>query len=275
MIGAIIGDVVGSRYEFLNFKSKDFELFNKVCCYTDDSLCSIAIAEALLNNKDILNDESKTEELHKEIVKSLIKYFKFDSEAGYGGRYYKWALGMNDYQPYNSFGNGSAMRVSSVGWLANSEEEVLRLAKITAEVTHNHSEGIKGAQAIAMCIYLARIGKSKEEIKEYIYDNFYPILDYLDYDELVSTYKFNETCQGSVPQAIYCFLISESFEDALKTAVSIGGDTDTIACMAGGIAEAYYNNEETKKTIEEFTKYKFIPNKWIDICKKIKENVRF
>ena len=157
--------------------------------------------------------------------------------------------------------------MSAVGWFFETLEETERVAAISAAITHNHPEGIKGAQAIAMCIFMARKGKSKEEIKDYIYDKFYPILDYLDYDELVKSYKFDVSCQGSVPQAIYCFLISKSFEDAIRTAVSIGGDTDTIACMAGSIAEAYYQNEETDKLIKEFLSKDYLNDKEKNIVK--------
>jgi len=272
MIGALLGDTVGSRFEFANRKSKQFDMFRRHCRFTDDSVCSIAVAKALIKNYPIKYDEESLNKIRKDITTNLVEYLFKYPDRGYGARFFYWATKPNsNYEPYNSFGNGSAMRVSSVGWLANSEQEILTLAKASAEVSHNHPEGIKGAQAIAMCIYLARKGKSKEEIKEYIYDNFYPILDYLDYDELVSTYKFDETCQGSVPQAIYCFLISESYEDTIRTAVSIGGDTDTICCIAGSIAEAYYQNEETNKIINEFLNMKYLPDEFVDIANKVKQ----
>ena len=252
MLGAIIGDTVGSRYEWRNHKNKDFELFHRSCRFTDDSVCTMAVAETLLDHYPIDYSEDGLNKIKNDLVNNLIRYVKTYPDVGYGGRYYEWATGKGDHNPYNSWGNGSAMRVSPVGWLADSEEEVMKLAKAVSEVTHDHPEGIKGAQAVAMCIYLARKGKSREEIKEYIYDRFYPILDYLDYDELVENYRFNVSCQGSVPQAIYCFLISNSFEDALRTAVSIGGDTDTICCMAGSIAEAFYQNEKTEQLFKRF-----------------------
>ncbi|MDO5440698.1 MAG: ADP-ribosylglycohydrolase family protein, partial [Erysipelotrichaceae bacterium] len=184
---------------------------------------------------------------------------------GYGGSFYNWAMS-DSKEPYNSWGNGSAMRVSSVGWIANSIEEVKKLSKAVSEVTHNHPEGIKGAEAIAMCIYMARLGKTKEEIKEYIYDNYYPELDYLDYEELLDTYEFDVSCQGSVPQAIFCFLIGEAFNDVIKTAVSIGGDSDTIACMAGSIAEAYYKDkQDITPTIKKFNENIEFPKEFVDI----------
>ena len=184
---------------------------------------------------------------------------------GYGGSFFDWAMSESN-EPYNSWGNGSGMRISPVGWIANSIEEVKKLSKAVSEVTHNHPEGIKGAEAIAMCIYMARIGKTKEEIKEYIYDNYYPELDYLDYEELLDTYEFDVSCQGSVPQAIFCFLIGESFNDVIKTAVSIGGDSDTIACMAGAIAEAYYKDkQDITPTIKKFNESIPFPNEFVDI----------
>ncbi len=267
MLGAIIGDTVGSRYEWRNHKSKEFELFNRSNRFSDDSACTMAVAEALMKFIPIDYSDEGLNKIKKALTESLIRCVKTYPDVGYGGRFYRWATESKDHLPYNSWGNGSAMRVSPVGWIANNEDEVLRLAEATAEVTHNHPEGIKGAQAVAMCIFMARKGKNKEEIKEYIYDRFYPILDYLDYDELVKTYRFDVSCQGSVPQAIYCFLISDSFEDAIRTAVSIGGDTDTIACMASSIAEAYYQNEETDRLIDEFLSKNYLNDKEKNIIK--------
>ena len=258
MLGAIIGDTVGSRYEFFNHKSKDFELFYRNCRFTDDSACTMAVAETLLDHCPIDYSKEGLEAIKKDLVDNLVRYVKKYPDVGYGGKFYEWATSGGDHLPYNSWGNGSAMRVSPVGWIANSEDEVMKLAKAVSEVTHNHPEGIKGAQVAAMCIFMARQGKSKEEIKDYIYDHFYPILDYLNYDELVKTYKFDVSCQGSVPEAIYCFLISKSYEDTLRTAVSIGGDTDTICCIAGSIAEAYYQNEETEKLFRHFLSMNYL-----------------
>ena len=164
------------------------------------------------------------------------------------------------------------MRVASVGWLANSLEDAKELARISASVTHNHIEGIKGAEAVAVCVYMARNNSSKEEIKEYIYDRYYLMLDYFEYDELLKYNTFDSTCQGSVPEAIYCFLISDSFEDALRTAVSIGGDSDTIACITGAIAEAYYHNEkETRDVVEKFLSLKIIPDEFVEIVNGVME----
>ena len=266
MIGAIIGDVVGSRYEFKNYRNKDFPLFHEVSTYTDDSVCTIAVADALLDNYPFDFSEKGLCKLEDDIRNSLISYANKYPDRGYGGRFYNWVFSDLEHKPYNSCGNGSAMRVSSVAWLANSEEEVKRLARITAMPTHNHIEGIKGAEAVAMCIYMARNNKTKNEIKKYIYDNYYPEINYFNYKNLVKYNSFDFTCQGSVPEAIYCFLISEGFEDALRIAVSIGGDSDTIACMAGSIAEAYYKNKKnTNRRINEFYKRNIIPDEFIEI----------
>lgn len=269
MLGAIIGDVVGSRYEYRNHKDKQFELFYRFCRFTDDTVCTFAVAETLMNHYPVDYSEAGLNIIKNDLIFYLIQKVKNYPDVGYGGRFYDWATshGKNitawrenpdNFAPYNSWGNGSAMRISPAGWLANSEDEIRKLSKAISEVTHNHPQGIKGAEAVAMCIYLARQGRSKDEIKEYIYDHYYPILDYLDYDELVETYKFDVSCQGSVPQAIYCFLISNSYEDAIRTAVSIGGDTDTICCMTGSIAEAFYQNEETAGLFAEFMNMNYL-----------------
>ncbi len=277
MLGAIIGDVVGSRYEWNNHKSKDFELFHRSCRFTDDSVCTMTVAETLMNHYPIDYSEEGLNSIKRDLVDTFIRYVKEFPDVGYGGRFYDWATTSKDHKAYNSWGNGSAMRVSPVGWLANSEEQVMKLSKAVSEVTHNHPEGIKGAQATAMCIYLARQGKSKEEIKEYIYDHFYPILDYLDYDELLRTYSFDVSCQGSVPEAIYCFLISDSYEDTLRTAVSIGGDTDTICCIAGSIGETYYQDKETEAIFDQFLSMNYLSDIQKEIVQKyyktVKDNV--
>ena len=232
MIGAILGDVVGSIYEFDNIKTKDFELFDKECMFTDDSVMTIAVAEALMEFEKVTDDEAFKEVL----IKAMHKYGRLYPDASYGGRFLVWLL-RKSTQPYNSFGNGSAMRVSPVGWYAKTLPEAEKLAELTALVTHNHPEGIKGAVVTAGAIFLGRMGKSKEEIRGYI-EKSYPIDFTLD--EIRPTYKFNETCQETVPQALAAFLESESFEDAIRNAVSLGGDGDTQACIAGAIAEAFY-----------------------------------
>jgi ADP-ribosylglycohydrolase len=225
MIGAISGDVLGSIYEFDNNKSTDFVLFNKFCRYTDDTVLTIATADCLLNKGDF--------------AQYYKKYFLDYPDKGYGGNFKKWGSS-GSLQPYNSWGNGSAMRISPVGFAFNSLEFVLINAKKSAKVTHNHPEGVKGAQAVASAIFMAKSGSSKNEIKEFIESKFYYKLD-KSLDEIRSFYSFDESCQGSVPQAITAFLESDGFEDSIRKAISIGGDSDTIASIAGGIAEAYYD----------------------------------
>lgn len=237
MLGAIIGDIVGSKYEFDNIKTKDFPFISKGCTFTDDTVMTIAVARSIIRMyKDNYDFTMAVAEEMKLLGNKYI-------DAGYGERFFFW-LTSNNFGPYNSYGNGSAMRVSPCGLYANSLEEALKLAKESAEVTHNHPEGIKGAQAVAAAIYLAKTNKSKAEIAEYIRGNFYSLEETLD--EIRPTYDFDVTCQGSVPQAITAFLESENFEDAIRSAVSIGGDTDTIAAMAGSIALAFYKDDSEK-----------------------------
>lgn len=225
MLGAIIGDVVGSRFEFNNIKTKDFKLFTKQNRFTDDSVMTVAVAESLLRSEG------------KDTVQYLHKWGKKYPHAGYGGHFYYW-LKNGDTKPYNSCGNGSAMRVSACGFLGKTEEQVKEYAIRVTEVTHNHPEGIKGAIVTAMCIYYARTGKDKDFIKNYV-SQFYDLN--FDYEELRKTYTHEEEiCQNTVPQAIYCFLISNNFEDCLRTTISIGGDCDTTAAISCAIAEAYY-----------------------------------
>lgn len=231
MIGAIIGDIAGSRFEWHNNKSKDFELFHKSCRFTDDSVMSLAICDALLNANDNNSD------LSDETVRSMQKLGNSYPRAGYGGAFRKW-LNLDNPQPYNSWGNGAGMRVSGCGYAGNTLDEVRALSKAVTEVTHNHPEGLKGAEAVAVAVFLARTGKSITEIKNYITENYYP-LDFT-LDEIRDDYTFDVSCQGSVPQALEAFFESTGFEDAIRNAVSIGGDTDTIAAMAGSIAGAYY-----------------------------------
>ena len=235
MLGTIIGDVVGSIYEpkHCHIKTKDFPFFTSDSRVTDDTIMSCAVAEALFSYI-----ESKDVNLFKnELVSSMQKFGQKYPHAGYGQAFKNW-LNSENPQPYGSYGNGSAMRVAPIAYVANSLEETEQLAKASAEVSHNHKEGIKGAQAVASAIFLARQGKNKREIKAHIVKNYYN-LDFT-LDEIRMHYKFNNSCQGSVPQAIVAFLESVSFEDAIRNAISIGGDSDTIAAIAGGIAEAYY-----------------------------------
>lgn len=233
MIGAIIGDVVGSKYEFDNIKTKNFNLFSAGLKFTDDTVMTIAIFDALKKckgNYKNLGDLS---------IKMMQAYGKKYPNESYGNMFRIWINSKNP-KPYNSYGNGSAMRVSPVAYFAKNIDEVKLLSKIVTEVTHNHEEGLKGAEATAVATFLALEGKSKEEIKQTILSDYYDNIDLFTYENLVKTYTFNETCQETVPQAIFCFLISESFEDAMKTAVSIGGDSDTLAAITGAIAGAYY-----------------------------------
>lgn len=267
MLGAILGDVIGSRYEFYNIKSKDFPLFHSVCTYTDDTVCTVAVAKTLLDNYPIDYSEKGLEKIKKDLVNNLVSFVRKYPNSGYGGHFYNWAMSDN-HEPYNSWGNGAGMRISPVAYIANTEEEVKKLSKAVTEVTHNHPEGIKGAEAVAMAIFMARNDKTKEEIKEYICNNYYPGIIKLDYKDLVKHYEFDVSCQGSIPQAIYCFLISEDFEDAIRTAVSIGGDSDTVACMTGAIAEAYY--KDISAVLKEFNKYNNLPKEFEEITERIK-----
>lgn len=241
MIGAIIGDIVGSRFEFDNYKSKDFEMFVKECGFTDDSVMTLAIAKALQPYKTITDYEGFKTELVAVMHEVGMRY----PHCGYGGSFFVWMM-ENHTEPYNSYGNGSAMRVAPVGWFASSLEECEVLATATAEVTHNHPEGVKGAVAVAGAIYLARNGSSIDEIKKYI-SNFYNINFTLD--EIREDYDFYEICQESVPQALEAFFESTSFEDSIRNAISIGGDSDTIAAITGSIAEAYYGADNDMKNI--------------------------
>ena len=241
MFGAIIGDIVGSRFEFDNCKSKEFELFTNTCDYTDDTVMTLAVAKALLLYGTITDMDA----FKRELVRVMHEVGMLHPYCGYGGRFCTWMM-KNDTEPYGSFGNGSAMRVSPVAWFAGSLDECEKLAAATAEVTHNHPEGIKGAVAVAGAIYLARTGHSMAEIRDYT-EQYYHIDFTLD--EIRPDYDFVETCQGSVPQALEAFFESTGFEDAIRNAVSIGGDSDTIADMAGAIAEAYYGVDREMKDI--------------------------
>ncbi len=225
MLGAIIGDIVGSPYERINIKHENFELFSEKSRLTDDSILSLAVSDAFLNSKDY--------------AKTLKEYARMFPLAGYGGAFINW-VDSPSLEPYGSYGNGSAMRVSSIAWLLDTLDHVLHEAKISAECTHNHPEGIKGAQAIAACIFLARHGSSKNEIKDYVINEFDYDLN-LSFDEIRQR-EFNATCQATVPVAIFSFLNTDDFESCLKKSVSLGGDCDTIASMACAIAEAYYKS---------------------------------
>ena len=237
MLGAIFGDIVGSVYEFGGTKRYDFELLSRESRPTDDSCMTLAVAKALLDAYD-----PSDEAVLLALVKNMQAVGRRYPNAGYGGMFYNWIFA-NHPTAYNSYGNGSAMRVSSVGWLYPTLEETLHAAELTAEVTHNHPEGIKGAQAIAAAIFLARNGSDKEEIRKYITDRFFYDLN-RTVNEIRPEYRFYVDCMRSVPEAIIAFLDGTDYEDVIRKAVSLGGDGDTLACMAGGIAEAYYGFPE-------------------------------
>ena len=245
MHGAILGDIIGSPYEFdRGRKIKDFKFFDRGARFTDDSVMTIAVAEALMRAHGIgvIEDEKSTKDL---IIDMMHKWGHRYPDAGYGGRFYHW-LADSDREPYNSWGNGSAMRVSAVGWLYDDLETARKIARWTAEVTHNHPEGVKGAEAIAAAICMARNGSSKEEIQKYTEKEFGYDLS-RTCDEIRPGYRFDVSCQGSVPEAIRAFLDGKDFEDVIRTAVSLGGDCDTLTCIAGSIAEAFYGVPDSMK----------------------------
>ncbi|WP_305045645.1 ADP-ribosylglycohydrolase family protein [Geoalkalibacter sp.] len=224
MLGAIAGDIIGSRFEFNNLKSKDFVLFHPDCAFTDDSVLSLALAESLMEDADLT------------VV--MRRYYAAYPHAGYGGRFHRWARDSN-LGPYNSFGNGSAMRVSPVAWFFDTLDQVVNAAATSACVTHDHPEGVKGAQAVAAAILMARQGRGKKEIQSQLQWRFgYDLRRRID--DIRPHYGFDVSCQGSVPEAILAFLEGTDFEDAVRNAVSLGGDSDTLACMTGGIAEAFF-----------------------------------
>lgn len=231
MLGAIIGDIVGSRFEWNNIRTKDFEFLTYHCFVTDDSIMSLAVAKAIIDSGKNLDNLSKL------AIRCMQDVGRPYPDCGYGGMFRSWIYSDNPL-PYNSFGNGAAMRVSACGFAATSLEEAKQLSKKVTEISHNHPEGIKGAEATATAIYLAREGKNILEIRDYINEHYYPMNFTLD--AIRENYQFNETCQETVPQAIMAFLESNGFEDAIRNAISIGGDSDTLAAITGGIAEAYY-----------------------------------
>ena len=242
MFGAILGDIVGSPYEFdcNNIKTKVFPLFTVYSHFTDDTVMTLAVAQALMETKD--GDDGT---LQSAFIREMRRLGRAYPDAGYGGNF-GWWLECDDPKPYHSYGNGSAMRVSAAAWMFDTLEAVRRAARLSAAVTHDHPEGIKGAEATASAIFLARTGHGKEEIRDYIEAEFGYDL-HRTCDEIRPTYCHVESCQESVPEAIIAFLEGESFEDVLRTAVSLGGDSDTIAAIAGSIAEGYYGVDEDWK----------------------------
>ena len=251
MLGAVIGDIAGSVYEFSNTRDYNFEMFPTGSNFTDDTVMTMAVAEWALNN-DICADIKAQTKLLESIMVDVAKNVPCPM-GGYGAGFHTWLFHperLIDYRtgrvasgrcPYNSWGNGSAMRTSSIGWLYDDMDTTLKVAETAASITHNHPEGIKGAQAVTAAIFMARNGASKEDIKKYITTKFHYNLDQ-SWEYLHDTYEWDSSCQGTVPQAIISFLSSDDFEGAIRRAVSIGGDSDTLACITGSIAEAYYKN---------------------------------
>lgn len=240
MYGAILGDIIGSPFEFdMGNKSKVFPLFCEASEYTDDSVMTLAVADAFMRAPE--DDVG----IRQQLISSMHQYGNEFLDAGYGGRFVVWLL-YKQTEPYNSYGNGSAMRVSSAAWLYHDIETVRRMARLSADVTHNHPEGIKGAEATASAIFLARTGSTKPEIKAYIEQEFGYDLS-RSCDQIRPHYRHVESCQETVPEAITAFLEGESFEDVIRTAVSLGGDCDTLTCIAGSIAEGFYGVPEELK----------------------------
>lgn len=241
MIGAIIGDIAGSRFEWHNIKSKDFDLFHRRCFFTDDTVMTLAVAEAILEccgDTDLLPDQA---------VKCMQEVGRPYPDCGFGGRFYGWIYS-SDPKPYNSWGNGSAMRVSPVAWAARDLDECIVMSRAVTEVTHNHPEGIKGAEAIAAAAFLALHGSSKDEIRSHIETAYGYDLSFT-LDSIRPGYRFDVSCMGTVPPAIVAFLESTDFEDAIRNAISIGGDSDTLAACTGAIAEAFYGVPEKMRDI--------------------------
>lgn len=239
MYGAILGDIIGSPFEFdRGDKTKDFKLFSRRSHFTDDSVMTLAVCEALLK----VGQDATVKEIEDAVITSMQSWGRRYPHEGYGGYFRCWLTARHP-EPYNSFGNGSAMRVSAAGWLYDSLEKTRVVAKATANVTHNHPEGIKGAEATASAIFMARNGSSKEEIKKYIENEFHYDLN-RTLDEIRPNFHMDETCQKTVPEAIIAFLEARDFEDAIRNAVSLGGDTDTLGAITGSIAEAYFGIPE-------------------------------
>ena len=249
MYGAIFGDIVGSIYEFNNHRDKEFRLFTTDCFATDDSIMSLCVGKAVMDSFDGNGwDYDKLSELAREYMQDIGQHYP---DCGYGGNFYYWIM-EHQTEPYNSFGNGAAMRVTACGEVARNIEEAEALAEAVTRVSHNHPEGIKGAKAVAVAIFLAKKRVHKSDILDYIRKNYYPDYAFMakgfDCDSIRKTYQFNETCQDTVPQALECFFEASDFEDAIRNAISIGGDSDTIAAITGSVAEAYFGKENIPST---------------------------
>ncbi|MDE3275909.1 MAG: ADP-ribosylglycohydrolase family protein [Verrucomicrobiota bacterium] len=268
MIGAIVGDIAGSRFEFCNLKSKEFVLlaaedeaeWGPASCFTDDTVMTLAVAQALADWRE--SGSSDSGELSTMAVRAMQDFGRRYPRAGYGGHFAQW-ISEADPRPYNSWGNGAAMRVSACGWAGRTLDEVKAMSLAVTEVTHNHPEGIKGAEATAVCVFLARQGRSKDEIGACVRANYYP-LDFT-LDDIRAGYSFDVSCQGSVPQALEAFFESTSFEDAIRNAISIGGDSDTIGAICGAVAEAFYGapKEIRSKALT------FLPQHLVDVLKRV------
>ena len=252
MLGAIIGDIVGSRFEWNNHKDKHFELFTEDCRMTDDSIMTIAVAKALMETEKAMAFSGERQERSTDyyvLMKKLsIRYMQAFGrrypDCGFSRAFFQWIISDNPQQ-YNSYGNGAAMRISPVAYVGKTEKEIQRLSETVTDVSHNHAEGLKGAEAIAIAIFMARSGSSKDEIRNRIVENYYR-MDFT-LDGIRDAYRFTTDCQATVPQAIIAFLESTSFEDAIRNAVSLGGDSDTLAAIAGALAEAFYGIPEQIK----------------------------
>ncbi len=265
MLGAMIGDIVGSRFEFdMGNKSKEFELFAPECQFTDDTVMTAAVAEALLD----VGKDASVDEIEKAVTSSMQKWGHKYPDAGYGGNFYVWLFSDRFTGPYGSYGNGSAMRVSPAGWLYTDLDRTREVARATANVTHNHPEGIKGAESVAAVIFLARHGWEKADIKQYVTDEFgYDLSRTLD--EIRPAYHHVESCQETVPEAMTAFFEGESFEDVLRCAVSLGGDCDTLTDIACAMAEAYY---EVPKEINE-TAREYLTDDIMDVYSRFFEEI--
>lgn len=269
MYGLVIGDIAGSLYEFRPVKRKDFEFFPRSCGYTDDTIMAIAVARALIEHK---TTGGWLKALMIQHMKKLGREYPYP-RGSYGGNFKRW-LRSDSLAPYNSYGNGSAMRVGACGIMAESLQQALDWAAVSAEVTHNHPEGIKGAQATATAVYLAKTGRSKDEIKSYINANFYPMDRTLD--EIRPEYGFDPSCQGTVPESIIAFLESTDYEDSIRNTISLGGDADTMGAITGAIAWSYYraqNNNELKEDMLALKEkaVKYLPEDFIKTIEKVEE----
>ena len=261
MLGAIIGDIAGSRFEFHNNRSKDFIFFTHDCFVTDDSIMTLSVAKAIVACK---GNYDRVGALAVQYMQEIGRLYP---DCGYGGTFRHWIFD-DKPEPYDSFGNGAAMRVSACGFAARTEEEAKRLSKAVTEISHDHPEGIKGAESVSVAIFMAKNGATRQEIRRRIENDYYPLGFTLD--EIRATYQFNETCQETVPQAMVAFFESVSFEDAVRNAISIGGDSDTLAAITGSIAEAYYGIEKNA----EKAAMKFLDGRLRDIYREWKKFIK-